>query len=150
MWWQYLLVFIGAFLFDVVPFPFLPAFTIMVFFQIMYGLNIWTVIVIGVAGSILGRYVLTLYIPFLSGRIFKPSKNDDVRFLGGKMKENVWEGRVAGCRLLLITLADHTIVSGSGYVRNKCCVYNPRFFYWKIYKRCGDRAYWQVRSSTCK
>lgn len=66
MWWQYLLVFIGSFLFDVVPFPFPPAFTIMVFLQIIFGLNIWTVIGIGVADSILGRYILTLYIPFLA------------------------------------------------------------------------------------
>ena len=49
MWWQYLLVFIGALLFDVVPFPFPPAFTIMVFLQIMFGLNIWLVIGFGVA-----------------------------------------------------------------------------------------------------
>src|SRR5450756_907799 len=76
MWWQYLLVFLGAFLFDVVPFPFPPAFTIMVFLQIMFGLNIWVVIVIGVAGSIFGRYILTLYIPLLAGRIFKRSKNE--------------------------------------------------------------------------
>ena len=58
----------GAFMFDVVPFPFPPEFTIMVFLQIMFKLNIWLVIVIGVAGSILGRYILTLYIPHLAER----------------------------------------------------------------------------------
>src|SRR5664280_3675180 len=79
MWWQYLLVFFGAFVFDVVAFPFPPAFTIMVFLQITFGLNIWWVIVIGVSGSILGRYVLTLYIPLLAGRFFKRSKNEDVQ-----------------------------------------------------------------------
>src|SRR5664280_1160561 len=79
MFWIFVLVFLGAFLFDVVPFPFPPAFTIMVFFQIMFGLNIWWVIGVGVAGSILGRYVLTLYIPLLAGRIFKRSKNEDVQ-----------------------------------------------------------------------
>jgi hypothetical protein len=52
MWWQYALVFLGAFLFDVVPFPFPPAFTIMVFLQIVFDLNVWLVILIGVAGSI--------------------------------------------------------------------------------------------------
>ena len=40
MWWQYLLIFGGSLLFDVVPFPFPPAFTIMVFLQIMFKLNI--------------------------------------------------------------------------------------------------------------
>ena len=84
MWWQYLLVFVGSFLFDVVFFPFLPAFTIMVFLQIMFGLNIWLVILFGVAGSILGRYILTLYIPLMATIIFKRSKNEDVQFLGKK------------------------------------------------------------------
>ena len=79
-----MLVFVGALLFDIVPFPFLPAFTIMVFLQIMFDLNIWWVIAIGVAGSILGRYILTLYIPLLAGRIFKRSKTEDVEFLGKK------------------------------------------------------------------
>ena len=48
MWWQYCLVFLGALLFDIVPFPFLPAFTIMIFLQLVFDLNIWTTICIGV------------------------------------------------------------------------------------------------------
>jgi hypothetical protein len=84
MWWQYLLVFAGAFLFDVVPIPFPPAFSIMVPLQILFGLNTWLVIVIGVAGSIIGRFVLTLYIPLLADKIFKPEKNKEVQFLGKK------------------------------------------------------------------
>ena len=88
MWWQYLLVFLGALLFDIVPFPFLPAFTIMVFLQIIFGLNVWAVIVIGVVGSVLGRYILLLYAPVLANKYLKLSKNEDIQFLGVKMKEN--------------------------------------------------------------
>lgn len=94
MFWQYLLVFIGSFLVDVVPIPLPPAFTVMVFFQILFKLNIWAVIFIGVGGSILGRYLLTLYIPKISGKLFKPSKNEDVQFLGKKMKEKGWKSQV--------------------------------------------------------
>lgn len=68
MWWHYLLVFVGALLVDVSPFPLPPAFTVMVLLQAIFDLEIWLVIMVGVAGSILGRYVLTLYIPKLSGR----------------------------------------------------------------------------------
>src|ERR1700741_10134 len=95
MWWQYLLVFLGAFLFDVVPFTLPPAFTIMVFLQVVFGLDIWWVIVIGVAGSIFGRYLLTLYVPLVANRIFKKSKNDDVHFLGERMKDLGWRGQAA-------------------------------------------------------
>ena len=45
---------------DIVPLPLPPAFVVMIFLQIEFNLNVWLVIVIGVAGSILGRYILTL------------------------------------------------------------------------------------------
>ena len=93
MWWQYMLVFLCTILFDIVPFPLPPAFTAIIFLQITYDLNIWAAIVIGVAGSIIGRYILTLYIPYVSGRIFTRAKNDDVRFLGRKMKQKGWKGQ---------------------------------------------------------
>ena len=80
MWWQYLLVFVGALLFDIVPFPFLPAFTIMILLLITFYLNVWLVIIAGVVGSVLGRYILILYIPLISNKYFKKSKNDDVQF----------------------------------------------------------------------
>ncbi len=91
MWWQYLLVFVGALLVDISPFPLPPAFTVMVFLQVKFDLQIWLVIIIGVGGSILGRYVLTLYIPKLSGKFFKRAKNDEAEFLGKKLEEKGWK-----------------------------------------------------------
>jgi len=119
MWWHYLLVFIGSFLFDVVPIPFPPAFTIMVFLQIMFGLNIWMVIVIGVAGSIVGRYILTLYIPFLAGRIFKRSKNEDVEFLGKKMKEKGWKSQLIIIAYSLLPLPTTPLFLAGGMAKIK-------------------------------
>ncbi|MDQ2793829.1 MAG: hypothetical protein M3Y12_07465 [Bacteroidota bacterium] len=52
--WPYLFVFLGAFRFDVVPFPLLPAFTVLIFLQVRHGLSMWPVLFIGVAGSIPG------------------------------------------------------------------------------------------------
>src|SRR5215203_3861767 len=94
MWWQYLLVFVGALLFDIVPFPFPPAFTIMIFLQIFFHLNVWLVIIVGVAGSVLGRYILILYTPLITNKNIKKSKNEDIQFLGTKMKENKWKGQI--------------------------------------------------------
>src|SRR3954471_9474410 len=88
MWWQYFLVFFGAMLVDIVPIPLPPAFTVMIFLQIKFDLNVWWVISIGVVGSILGRYILASYIPYVSGKIFKKDKNDDAQMLGTKMKAN--------------------------------------------------------------
>ncbi|MFI5140046.1 MAG: hypothetical protein ACHQIM_19660 [Sphingobacteriales bacterium] len=132
MWWEYLLVFTGAFLFDVVPFPFPPAFTIMVFFQIMFGLNIWLVIVIGVAGSIFGRYILTLYIPLLAGKIFKPSKNEDVQFLGEKMKEKGWKGQLAIVAYSLLPLPTTPLFLAGGMAKINARYIIPAFFIGKF------------------
>lgn len=132
MWWQYLLVFLGAFLFDVVPFPFPPAFTIMVFLQIMYGLNIWMVIVIGVIASILGRYVLTLYIPYLAGRIFKPAKNEDVQYLGKKLKEKGWKSQMVILAYCLLPMPTTPLFVAAGMARIKPIYIIPSFFIGKF------------------
>ncbi|REG82492.1 hypothetical protein [Algoriphagus antarcticus] len=114
MWWQYVLVFLGALLFDIVPFPFPPAFTIMVFLQIVFKLNEWWVIVIGVAGSVLGRYILLLYAPILAVRYLKDSKNNDIQILGEKMKINKWAGQLIVLSYSLLPLPTTPLFLGAG------------------------------------
>ena len=114
MWWQYLFVFVGAFVFDLVPFPFPPAFTIMIFFQVLFELNIWFVIFIGVAGSVLGRYVLLLYAPFIGETFLKESRNEDIQFLGEKMKENKWKGQIVVLAYSLLPLPTTPLFLGAG------------------------------------
>ncbi len=132
MWWHYLLVFIGAFLFDVVPFPFPPAFTIMVFLQIVFGLNIWAVIAIGVAGSILGRYILTQYIPIIAGKIFNPSKNEDVQYLGEIMKTNGWKSQLVIIAYSLLPLPTTPLFVAAGIAKIKPIYIIPAFFIGKF------------------
>ena len=132
MWWQYVLVFIGAFLFDVVPFPFPPAFSIMVFFQIAFGLNTWMVIVIGVVGSVLGRYVLTLYIPLLATKIFKPQKNEEVQLLGKKMNKKGWKGQLIILTYSLLPLPTTPLFLAGGMARLKPIQIIPAFFVGKF------------------
>jgi len=59
---------LGTLLFDITAFLFSAAFTIMVFLQIVFDLNVCGVNVIGFAGSVLGRYILLLYAPLLSDK----------------------------------------------------------------------------------
>ena len=132
MWWHYVLVFVGAFIFDVVPIPFPPAFSIMVFLQIMFGLNIWWVVVLGVAGSILGRYVLTLYIPLLADKIFKPQKNKEVQFLGEKMQEKGWKSQLLILTYSLLPLPTTPLFLAGGMARLKPIQIIPAFFVGKF------------------
>lgn len=132
MWWQYGLIFLGALLFDVVPFPFLPAFTVMIFLQIVFHLALWPVIIIGVAGSILGRYVMSLYIPKISAKYFKPAKNEDIEFLGKKMKEKGWKSQVVIVAYSLLPLPTTPLFVAGGIAKIKPLYIIPAFFVGKF------------------
>jgi len=94
MWWLHTLVFLGALLFDMVPFPFAPAFTMMVFLHLVFQLDSWLVNVFGEARSVLDRFILFLSAPLMANKYLKFSKNEDIQFLGGKMQENKWKGQM--------------------------------------------------------
>ena len=132
MCWQYFLVFISAFAVDVVPFPLPPAFTLLVFLQVLFKLNIWAVIFIGVGGSILGRYILTLYIPKVAGTIFKPAKNEDVQYLGKRLKEKGWKSQVAIFVYSLLPLPTTPLFIAGGMAKMKPYYIIPAFFVGKL------------------
>jgi membrane protein YqaA with SNARE-associated domain len=132
MWWQYLLVFLGALLFDITPFPFAPAFTIMVFLQIVFKLDVWWVIVVGVAGSVLGRYILLLYAPLLSKKYLKDSKNEDIQYLGVKMNENKWKGILVVLAYSLLPLPTTPLFLGAGISKIKPIYIIPAFLIGKF------------------
>lgn len=132
MYVPYLFVFLGALLFDVVPFPFLPAFTIMIYLQVHYHLEVWAVLFLGVAGSILGRYLLTLYIPLLSGRFFNTSKNEDVQFLGEHLKSKGWQSQAVIVAYSLLPLPTTPLFLAAGMARIRPLYIIPAFFVGKL------------------
>ena len=132
MWWQYLLVFLGALLFDIVPFPFAPAFTIMVFLQLLFNLDVWWVIIIGVAGSVLGRYILLLYAPIIAKKYIKTAKNNDIQFLGEKMNERKWKGMLVVLAYSLLPLPTTPLFLGAGISKIKAIYIVPAFLVGKF------------------
>ena len=132
MYVPYLFVFLGALLFDVVPFPFLPAFTVMIYLQVHYHLEVWAVLFLGVAGSILGRYLLTLYIPLLSGHFFNTSKNEDVQFLGEHLKSKGWQSQAVIVAYSLLPLPTTPLFLAAGMARIRPLYIIPAFFVGKL------------------
>ncbi len=128
MWLKYALVFICAMAVDIVPLPLPPAFVIMIYLQIRYHLNVWIVISVGVVGSVFGRYILTLYIPKIAGRIFKPAKNEDVQFLGKKLKEKGWKSHLAIFTYSLLPLPTTPLFIAGGMAKMKPYLIIPAFF----------------------
>jgi membrane protein YqaA with SNARE-associated domain len=128
----YLLVFLGAFVSDVVPIPFPPAFTVMTLLLLRFHLSPWLVVIVGVAGSVLGRFLLTLYIPKLSGKFFKTSKREDVEYLGSKLKEGGWKSQLAVLAYSLLPLPTTPLFVAAGMAKVSPLTVIPGFFVGKF------------------
>ncbi|MEI8280317.1 MAG: hypothetical protein WCG87_11180 [Bacteroidota bacterium] len=130
--WYYVFVFIATFLVDLVPFVGPPAWTAMVFFQMRYHLNIWMVLVVGVIGSAAGRYMLSLYIPWLSDKYIKKQKNEDLQFIGQKLSGNGWRIQLFVLLYTLMPLPSTPLFTASGMARIKPMHIIPAFFVGKF------------------
>ncbi len=130
--WPYLLVFAASFFVDLLPFFGPPAWTVMVYLQIKFGLNIWLVLVAGVLGSTLGRYVLSLYIPYFSEKIIKTQKNEDIKFIGQKLNDSGWRVQLFVLLYTLLPLPSTPLFTASGMARIKAINVIPAFLIGKF------------------
>jgi membrane protein YqaA with SNARE-associated domain len=130
--WYYLSVFAAAFLVDLLPFFGPPAWTVMVFFQMKFDLNIWFVLISGVLGSALGRYTLFLYIPYLSDRYIKLEKNEDLHFIGEKLAHKGWKIQLFVLLYTLTPLPTTTLFSAAGIAKIKAIYIVPTFLVGKF------------------
>ena len=99
----------------------------MILLQIYFNLDVWTVIVVGVACSVTGRYILTLYIPRVAGVLFNPTKNEDVRFLGEKLKAKGWKSHLAIFTYSLLPLPTTPLFIAGGMAKMKPYYIIPGF-----------------------
>jgi hypothetical protein len=90
----YFVAFLAALLVDTIPVFAPPAWTILAFMIIKWDMNPWGIIAAGALGSVIGRYILTLYMPHVSAKIFRPSENDNISFLGKKLGGRFWHSNV--------------------------------------------------------
>jgi membrane protein YqaA with SNARE-associated domain len=90
----YLAAFAAALLVDTIPVFAPPAWIILAFMIIKWKLNPWGVIAAGSIGSVIGRYILTLYIPHVSAKIFRRSESANISFLGKKLGERFWYANI--------------------------------------------------------
>jgi len=86
----YLAAFVSALLVDTVPVFAPPAWTILAFIIVRWKPNPWGIIAAGAIGSVIGRYILTLYMPHVSARIFRRWESANLSFLGKKLGGRFW------------------------------------------------------------
>jgi membrane protein YqaA with SNARE-associated domain len=88
--WPYLLVFLAALAVDTIPIFAPPAWIVLVILLVKFHLNPWLVVPIGVAGSTIGRYILTRYIPKISSSLVNRREDANLRYIGGKLGKAKW------------------------------------------------------------
>ncbi|MCC7402386.1 MAG: hypothetical protein IT214_12990 [Chitinophagaceae bacterium] len=124
----YGLVFLGSLLVDIVPLIGPPAWTVMVFFQVRYQLDIWIVLIVGVIGSTIGRYFYSLYVPVFSKRFIKKEKNEDLHFIGKKLSSKSWKIHLFVFLYTLIPMPSTPLFTAAGVARIKAIYIIPAFF----------------------
>ena len=90
----YLGAFAAALLVDTIPVFAPPAWIILAFMIINWKLNPWGIIATGALGSVIGRYILTLYMPHVSAKIFRRRENANMAFLGKKLGGRFWYANI--------------------------------------------------------
>jgi len=128
----YFLVFAASLLVDVIPFIGPPAWTVMVYLQIRYDLDIWLVLSVGVAGSAFGRYILSLYMPVLFGGLINDQKRNDILFIGSRLSGGGWRVKLFVLLYTLIPLPSTPLFTAAGMARVRAFNIMPSFILGKF------------------
>lgn len=124
----YFFVFLASLIVDVIPLIGPPAWVVMVFFQIKYHLNIWFVLVVGVTGSAIGRYLYSAYVFYFANRFIKPQKNEGLQYIGNKLSNKGWKVYFFVFLYTLMPLPSTALFTAAGIARIKIIYIIPSFF----------------------
>ena len=130
------MVYLWAFLigvgFDLVPIIGPPVWTGLVLLVMKFDANPWLVLACGVPGSVLGRYLLSLYTPWLSKKIIKKRKSDEFEFVGRKLKQKLWQSWTFVLIYSLSPLPTTPLFSAAGLAKINPVQILPAFFIGKF------------------
>lgn len=126
--WMYIVVFLAAVAVDTIPIFAPPAWIVLVFLVIKFRLNPWVVITLGVLGSTIGRYILTLYIPKVSSALVSRREDVNLRYLGERLGRAAWSARVFVFLYTLTPLSTTALFTAAGMARVNPWLVLPAFF----------------------
>ena len=125
-------MFFAALATDLIPVIGPPVWTVMVFMLVKYDLNPWLVLAVGVPGSVLGRYGLSLYVTKFLGKVIKQTKSDEMKFAGSKLKGSLWRSWPFVLVYSLLPISTTALFSAAGLARIKPIQILPPFFVGKF------------------
>jgi membrane protein YqaA with SNARE-associated domain len=126
--WMYLVVFLATLAVDTIPIFAPPAWIILVFLVVTFHLNPWIAVIIGVAGSTLGRYILSLYIPKVSSKLINRREDENLRYIGGKLGQRAWAAAGFVFLYTLTPLSTTALFTAAGMARVDCRYILTAFF----------------------
>jgi len=130
--WPYVAVFLSAVAVDSIPVFAPPAWPILIFFQIHYGLNVWAVILLGVTGTTLGRFILSLYIPWVGHQILNRRGNGNLEFLGKRLSASPTSAFTFVLLYSLTPLSTTALFTAAGVAKVRRAYILPPFFLGKL------------------
>jgi membrane protein YqaA with SNARE-associated domain len=104
----------------------------MVFFLIKFKLDPWLVLICGVPGSTLGRYLLSLYIPKISKRFLKAHKKADLEFVGKKLNHGLGKAWLFVLLYSITPLSTTALFMAAGIAKVRPILVVPPFFVGKF------------------
>ena len=126
--WMYLAVFLCAFAVDLIPVIAPPAWTLMVFFLVRFHLNPWVMLVAGVSGSTLGKYIFSLYVPKIADQLIKRRKREELEFMGKKLGQKLWQSWLFVFIYSLTPLSTAALFAAAAIAKVKAGRMLPPFF----------------------
>jgi membrane protein YqaA with SNARE-associated domain len=126
--WAYLLVFVAALAVDTIPIFAPPAWMLLVFFTIKFKLNPWIVVLVGVTGSTIGRYILALYIPKVSSALVNRREDKNLRYIGQRLGQAAWSAATFVFLYTLTPLSTTALFTAAGMARLNPWHILPPFF----------------------
>src|SRR5437868_9003311 len=115
--WMYVLVFVAALVVDSIPVFAPPVWTVLVLLLLLFHLNPWVVVIIGVTGSTLGRYILSIYIPKVSSALVTRREDENLRYVGGKVTRAPFAAAVFVFLYTLTPLSTTALFTAAGVAR---------------------------------
>lgn len=81
----YVALFLFVVLVNLLPAFAPPTWTLLVFFLVKFDLTIFAVVMLGVTGATIGRYILSNYINWFSHQVFNKRQEENLRYLGQRI-----------------------------------------------------------------
>ena len=128
MMWLYAVVFLSALTVDVIPLIAPSAWMVALFLLVKFHLRPWIVLPFCASGSTLGRYLMSLYIPRFAALFIKRHKTDELKFLGKKLSESLWQSWLFVFIYSMTPLSTTALFMAAGVAKVKPSRTLPPFF----------------------